>query len=109
MKKLKFKGFKAQWILEGTKTSTMRLFDDKDLRVGDELELENSDESKIFSNAIITEIIEKRLGDIDDIDLDGHEKWDSRDEMMESLRKYYGDKVSDDTPVKVVRFKLSKN
>ncbi len=29
-KTLKFKGFKAQYIMEGEKTATMRLFDDKD-------------------------------------------------------------------------------
>ena len=108
MKKLKFKSFKAQWILDGTKTSTMRLFDDKDLRVGDDLELEDSDTGKIFVHAVITEVIEKKLGEIDDVDLDGHEKWDSHVEMLASLRKYYGDNVNEDTPVKVVRFKLIK-
>jgi len=43
MKTLKFKDFKARWILEGVKTATMRLFDDKDLQKGDELELVNGD------------------------------------------------------------------
>lgn len=43
MKTLKFKSFKARWILDGVKTSTMRLFDDKDLQIGDQLALTNSD------------------------------------------------------------------
>lgn len=107
MKTLKFKDFKARWILEGSKTATMRLFDDKDLRVGDELELVNSDDGMVFAKATITEVIIKRLAEVDDIDLDGHEKWNNKEEMMESLRGYYGDKVNPDTEVKIVRFKLN--
>ena len=106
MKTLKFKDFKARWILEGIKTSTMRIFDDKDLKEGDELELKDSDSGETFSKAIITEVISKKLDDVSDVDLEGHEKWDSKDEMLLSLKKYYGDKVNWDTMVKVVRFKL---
>jgi len=54
MKTLKFKNFKAEWILNGTKTSTMRLFDDKGLKVGDDLELINSDTQKVFAKAKVT-------------------------------------------------------
>ena len=106
MKTLKFKDFKAKWVLEGVKTSTMRLFDDKDLQEGDELELIDSDSGEIFSKAIIMEVVYKKLDEIDDVDLDGHEKWKSKDEMLQSLKKYYGNKVSWDTIVKVVKFKL---
>lgn len=108
MKTLKFKDFKARWILEGVKTSTMRLFDDKNLQKGDELELVNSDFGGTFCRAIITEVVYKKLDEIDDVDLDGHEKWDNKDEMLKSLKKYYGDKVNWDTMVKVVKFKLIK-
>src|SRR3989344_5456248 len=107
MKTLKFKGFKAQWILDGTKTATMRLFDDKDLQVGDELELINSDNGEVFSKAVITEVIYKNLGEVEDVDLDGHEKWESREEMLGSLKKYYGDSVGLDTEVKIIKFKLT--
>ena len=84
----------------------MRLFDDQDLQKGDELELVNSDSGEVFSGAIITEVVYKKLEEIDDIDLDGHEKWDSKEEMLQSLKNYYGDKVNLDTMVKVVKFKL---
>jgi len=107
MKTLKFKDFKAKWILEGVKTATMRLFDDKDLKEGDELELINSDLGEVFSKATITEVVYKKLNEIDDVDLDGHEKWENKDEMLQSLKKYYGDKVDWDTMVKVVKFKLT--
>ena len=108
MKTLKFKDFKAKWILEGTKTVTMRLFDDKDLKVGDELELINSDSGEVFSKAIIAEIIYRTLGEVEDIDLDGHEKWNNKEEMLKSLRLYYGDRVNLDIEVKIVRFNLIK-
>ncbi len=108
MKTLKFKGFKAQWILDGVKSSTMRLFDDKELQIGDELELINSDSGEAFSQAVVIEVIYKKLGEIEDVDLDGHEKWDSKDEMLKSLQKYYGEKVDWDTEVKIVKFKLTK-
>lgn len=106
MKTLKFKDFKAKWILEGVKTATMRLFDDKDLQKGDELALVNSDSGEVFSRAMITEVVYKKFKEIDDVDLDGHEKWNSRDDMLRSLKKYYGDKVDEDTMVKVIKFEL---
>lgn len=106
MKTLKFKNFKAKWILEGTKTATMRLFDDKDLQVGDGLELVNSDNGQTFAKAIIIEVIYKSLGNVDDIDLDGHEKWNNKEEMLESLKEYYGNRVDLDMEIKIVRFKL---
>ena len=108
MKTLKFKGFKAQWILDGVKTATMRLFDDKDLQVRDELELVNSDDGEIFATAVITEVTYKKAGEVEDVDLDGHEKWNSREEMLDSLKKYYGDKINPGTEVKIVRFRLTK-
>jgi len=106
MKTLKFKDFKARWILERVKTATMRLFDDKDLQEGDELELVDSDSGEVFSMATITEVVSKKLEEVDDVDLEGHEKWDNKNEMLQSFKKYYGDKVNLDTMVKVVKFQL---
>ena len=106
MKTLKFKDFKAKWIIEGSKTATMRLFDDKDLKIGDELGLINSDDGNVFTKAIIIEVINKKLAEVDGIDLDGHEKWNNKEEMVESLKKYYGDRVDLNTEVKIVKFKL---
>ena len=107
MKTLKFKDFKAKWIIDGSKTATMRLFDDKDLKVGDDLELINSDDGNVFAKAVIMDVINKKLAEVDDVDLDGHEKWNNKEEMLESLKKYYGDRVNLDTIVKIIRFNLS--
>ena len=106
MKTIKFKSFKAQWILDGTKRATIRLFDDKDLQVNDELEFINSDTGESFGKAIITEVAYKILRDIDDVDLEGHEKWNNKKEMIKSLKVYYGHKVNLNTEVKIIKFKL---
>jgi len=39
MKTVKFRDYLVPLVLSGGKTSTWRLFDDKDLSVGDEIEL----------------------------------------------------------------------
>ena len=71
MKKLKFEHELAKLIIRGEKTSTWRLFDDKDLSVGDNVELidkveaEKPETWQPFGLATITKIVEKRLGDID--------------------------------------------
>lgn len=106
MKTLKFKGFKAQWILDGVKTSTMRLFDDKDIQTGEDLEFINSDTGEVFSRAVTTNVFEKKLSELNEIDFEGHEKWDNQEEMLKSLKGYYGDRVNLDTLVKVIQFKL---
>ena len=108
IKTLKFKGFKAKLIAEGAKTATIRLFDEKDLKAGDNLELINSDDDKSFAKAEITEVIQKKLDEVDIIDLDGHEKWNNKEEMLESFKNYYGDKINLETIAKIIRFKIIK-
>lgn len=49
---------------------------------------------------------EKRLREIEEKDFEGHEKFESKDKMIETYRKYYGDKVDWDTVVKIIEFKL---
>ncbi len=106
MKTLKFRAFKARGVLDGTKTSTMRLFDDKDIQAGDDLELINYDTWQVFAQAKVKEVVEKKLKDLDEADFDGHEKFASQEEMYETYKKYYGDKVNPDTLVKIMRFEL---
>jgi len=108
MKTLKFKPHLVDQILNGSKTVTWRLFDDKDLKVGDELSFVNSETGSHFTNARIIEITEKKLGEMQDDDFNGHEKYQNQNDMLEHYRKYYGDRVNLDTMVKVVKFKLLK-
>ena len=106
-KSLKFEECLVPLVLSGEKTVTWRLFDDKDLRVGDEIDLINSNTKEVFRRAKLVEIREKPLGAITDKDFDGHEKFESEEKMYETYRKYYGDKVNKDTTVKIIKFKLS--
>lgn len=82
MKQLKFTDALAKLILDGKKTGTP------------------------FAEAEITSIKEKPLGDVVEADFDGHETYVNKEEMPTTYRSYYGEKVSWDTIVKMIGFKL---
>lgn len=104
MKTLKFKPHLMPLVLSGEKDSTWRLFDDKDLQEGDELQFVNSETDEMFGTAIIVSTREKKLGDLEDSDFEGHEKFESEEKMYEAYRSYYGDKVTSESIVKIVKF-----
>lgn len=110
MKKLKLDHELAQMVLAGTKTSTWRVFDDKDLAVNDDVELIDKVDSerpqtwRVIGTARIDRIIEKRVGDIQPEDYDGHEVYSSSHALLTALQGYYGDRVTFDTPIKMVNF-----
>ncbi len=106
MKTLKFKDNLVPLVLSGVKDSTWRLFDEKDLQKDDELIFINKDTGDEFGKALIISTREKRLMDLIDSDFEGHEKFESEQKMYESYRKYYGDIVTPDTIVKIIKFKL---
>jgi hypothetical protein len=106
IKTLKFVSKLVPLVLLGEKDSTWRLFDDKDLKVDDNLFLIEKESGKKFGEAVILSIREKRLGEIDVNDFDGHEKFENREKMFETYKKYYGEKVNEDSVVKMVKFKL---
>ncbi len=106
MKTLKFASHLVPLILSGEKVSTWRLFDDKDLSVRDQLEFINKETGEKFAEAEIVAIKEKPLGEIQDTDYNGHEKFENKEEMIDNYKKYYGDKVSMETIVKMVEFKM---
>ncbi len=106
MKTLKFSTDLVPLVLSGEKTSTWRLFDDKDLQIGDELCFVDSDNKKQFGKAKITSIKEKALGEINDADFLGHERFESKEKMFDAYKSYYGDVVNDGVIVKMINFKL---
>lgn len=105
-KVLKFRDHLARLVLSGEKDVTWRLFDDKDLTVGDVVNLINWSTNEVFGKAELLEIKEKQLGKIEEADFIGHEKFESKEEMYANYKTYYGDKVGPDTIVKIIRFKL---
>jgi hypothetical protein len=104
MKTLKFVPELCEKILGGEKTSTWRLFDDKALQAGDEVEFVNKQTSVIIGVAVIQSLKTKTLGTLSGSDWAGHERYNSEAEMYETYRGYYGDKVGPDTEVKIIDF-----
>lgn len=106
MKTLKFRDFLIKKILDGSKTVTWRLFDDKDLQAGDEIVIRNWNTGEDAARAEITEVREKKLGELEPADFEGHEKYENEAAMYRHYHGYYGGKVNADTMVKIVTFKL---
>ena len=104
MKSLKFTPELCALILDGEKTATLRLFDDKDLQIGDELTLINKETLTPFGTAIITSLDVKTLGTLTDSDWEGNERFSSKEAMYQAYRSFYGDAVSPTTEVKVLQF-----
>jgi ribonuclease HI len=110
MKTLKFDHDLAQLILNGNKTSTWRLYDDKDLSVDDHIKIidkvepDNPDSWKVIGQGKVNEVIEKRLDDVLQEDMNGHETFNSKEEMLRTYKQYYGERVTFETPVKIIHF-----
>jgi len=105
MKTIKFRPALAKLILDGEKTTTWRLFDDKDLQAGDQVELMNWETKEVFGHATISEVYEKPIKDLNDCDWEGHERFSSDEEMYSTYREYYpGHKVDANTLVKILHF-----
>src|SRR4051794_17166457 len=105
-KTLKFRPHLVPLVLEGHKDITWRLFDNKDLRAGDDLEFVNWETGETFAHAVAAEVREKPFAELTDRDLEGHEKFQSDEEMYATYSTYYGQPVTKDTLVKVIEFKL---
>lgn len=104
MKTLKFKPYLVDKILKGEKTSTWRIFDDKDLQVGDKLEFINKETLETFGHAKITSLKIKTLRTLEEDDWIGHDKYSSEEEMYTDFKKFYGDNLTKDTEVKILFF-----
>jgi len=107
-KTLKFREYLVKPILTGEKYVTFRLFDEKNLSVGDEIDLINWNTKEKFGEVVIINIREKKISELDKTDFVGHEKLVSMEDTYNKYRAYYGDKVDENTIVKIVHFKLNQ-
>ena len=103
-KQLKFREHLIPSILSGEKSSTWRLFDDKNLQVGDELEFINWSTKAKFGDAAILDMKETTLGQLEPADMAS--KYNTLEEMYEHYRKYYGPEVGPDSPLKIIFFEF---
>ncbi len=107
MKRLKFAPHLVRKVLDGTKTTTWRLADEKNLSEGDDLELIDAASLAPFAVARITKIILRTFGTLREEDWQGHDWFASEHAMYASFREYYPDiDISEKTPVKIITFSL---
>lgn len=91
------------------------MFDDKDISVNDEVKIIDKVEAndpqtwRIIGIARITEIVEKRLEDVSEENLQGDHAYASKKEMLEKYQNYYGRRVTGATPIKIIYFDFQKS
>jgi hypothetical protein len=109
MKSLKFHAKLVAKILSGETTITWRLFDDKDLTVGDELEFVNAESGEVFGSATITHIDEKPLHATTAAErlAGGWKPSVTIDQIVAHYQKLYRPEVTVETSVKMISFKLT--
>jgi hypothetical protein len=113
MKTLKFNHKDAELVIAGEKTSTWRLYDDKDLSVDDEIKFidkvdpKDSKTWQVIGEALVSEVREKKLENVTKDDMDGHVVFSSPEDMLNYYKDIYGERVTLDTPVKIVFFKFT--
>ena len=105
MKKLKFSNGLLELVLSGKKTTTWRIGDDKNLSVGDEISCCKVDGVE-FTKARITSVRETTFKELTEKDKEGHESFESDEEMYKTFSDYYNMKVTPKTRLKVVKFEL---
>ncbi len=111
MKSLKFNHIEAENIKSGIQTATLRIKDEKDIVVDDEIaiidKVQESDRSTwmITGVAMVDNVVEQRIGDLD---LAGasFERFGSTAELYDQLTIFYGDPIDINTKVKVISFRF---
>lgn len=106
MKTLKFRKELSELILKKEKKTTWRIFDDKDIKQGDVMQFLVWETKEVFANAKIINVIEKKFKDLDEQDLEGHEKFESKEQMYKTYSTYYNKTVDENTLVKIIKFEL---
>ena len=106
MKTLKFTQDLVPLILSKEKTATWRLFDDKNLSIGDHLEFINKLTNQTFAHATITNIVLKKFHELQPADHHGHEKYKNNKQMYDTYTNYYNRVVDGNTEIKIIHFNL---
>ena len=107
MKTLKFSDELAELMLQGKKGATWRINDDNNLSKGDVLSCLRYSNKKEFAQAEITSVKETTFGELTNDDWEGHERFASEKDMYETYSKYYNKEVTNLTPLKIIKLKLT--
>ncbi|MCA9342603.1 reverse transcriptase-like protein [Candidatus Saccharibacteria bacterium] len=109
MKSLKFTHTEAEDIKNGKQKATLRMHDEKDLSVDDEIaiidKVQEEDEASwvIIGTGKINKVVNQKIGDLD-VGEGIFEKFGSMTELYEKMALFYGDKIDDNVHIKVVYF-----
>lgn len=106
IKTLKFRRNLSELILKNEKNTTWRIFDDKDIKEGDIMQFLVWETKEPFAKAKIINVVEKKFKDLDEKDIEGHEKFTSTQEMYATYSIYYNKTVDENTLVKIIKFEL---
>lgn len=104
MKILKFSAEQTEMVLAGLVATTLRVNDDKDITLDDDIECVNSSTQLAFGRAVVSEVAVKRLGQVTPEEVEGILRYASINELYDKMRQYYGRQVGPETVVKVIRF-----
>lgn len=112
MKTLKFNHIEAENIKRGLQTATLRMNDEKDLSVDDEIivvdKVQEADPKSwvAIGTATIDRVSTQRVGDLK---LDGanFEQFGSTTELYKQLAIFYGDPIDENTHIKVIQFSFN--
>jgi ribonuclease HI len=105
IKKLKFLPEQIDDILSGQKYTTWRV-DSENLAYGDTFSLVNSATNEIAATAEVNELSIKQIKNITETDMQGHEKFESTEQICDVLSARYQKKVNPETAIQIVKFKL---
>lgn len=106
---LKFNHIEAENIKRGLQTSTLRMYDEKDLSVDDEIlvidKVKESDPKTWvgIGTATVDRVSMQRVGDLN-LDSANFEQFGSTTELYKQLAIFYGDPIDENTHVKVIQF-----
>ena len=109
-KQMKFEHQLAEDVAKGSKTATFRFFDEKNIRVGDTLEVidkverDNPVSWQKTGKAVVTEVLEKLVKDLHEGDWAGHERFASHQDFLDTMQSHYQQTISNETPLKIIRF-----
>lgn len=109
MKTLGFAPDLIPLVLDGSKTVTWRLFDDKNISVGNVLQCVHQYTRRPFAEIIVISVIVKKLKYINDTDRLGHENVGDFRDILNKYQKYYSVDLTGDEEVKIIRFKLNSS
>jgi len=107
MKPLKFAEPLPQKVLSGDKDTTWRIEDEKEITVSDKISLQNT-KGEEFGKAKVLWTKNTTFERLSEEDRQGHETFESEEEMLETYSKYYNMKVDSETQLKIIKFELIK-